>query len=453
MADALPTLPKPKLPSPRIAIIGAGPAGLTLARLLTISSQRYDVTVYESDTNPSSRGQGGTLDLHTSTGLAAIKKCHIWDSFQTHARYSGSELNFADKNATELIHLRGSEKRDRPEIDRHRLREILLASIPAGDVRWGHRLKEVTEDGRLRFEGRDEEQEEEGPFDLIVGADGGWSKVRNRLTSTKPTYSGISGYELDLPSPATRCPVLNNFVGQGAYFSSSDQKLLNAQRMGDGSLKIRSWFLCPDEFEARESLDRDGKEGTLQRIRERYREWAPEILQFLEMADVGTLRCWTVYELPVGGFWEHRKGFTLVGDAASLAAPFSGEGVNKAMRDSLELAEALCEAWEKPGRGEGEEKEDVDMKVSLDEAVKMYEENMFPRAEKLQRLTARNKEAMFAPDAPVGMFGRMIETMKGEEPSLAMRVLGSGVVVKMVNAYFWLRVQVGWVVRRWWRRN
>ena len=112
--------------------------------------------------------------------------------------------------------------RDRPEIDRHRLRKILLARVPEGNIKWGHRPKQITQDGGcLLFDGH---SQPEGPFDLIVGADGGWSKVCARLTNTKPQYSGVSGYELRLPNPSIRCPNLNKMVGSGAYFSSSDQK-------------------------------------------------------------------------------------------------------------------------------------------------------------------------------------------------------------------------------------
>ena len=80
-------------PPAKIAIIGAGPAGLTLARLLHVSKGKVDLTLYERDASPSSRpDQGGTLDLHTDTGLAAIRKCGLWDSFCKYARYEGEEL-------------------------------------------------------------------------------------------------------------------------------------------------------------------------------------------------------------------------------------------------------------------------------------------------------------------------------------------------------------------------
>jgi len=46
----------------KIAIIGGGPGGLTLARLLQLKG--LNVRVYERDINNEARIQGGTLDLH-----------------------------------------------------------------------------------------------------------------------------------------------------------------------------------------------------------------------------------------------------------------------------------------------------------------------------------------------------------------------------------------------------
>lgn len=427
--------------SPKIAIIGAGPAGLTLARLLHVSEVKVDLTLYERDKSPTSRpDQGGTLDLHTNTGLAALRKCGLWDSFSKYARYDGEEFIIADKNATELIHKRGGKKAgpfERPEIDRQRLKEILLESVPEECVRWGRHLREVTEDGMLRFDGR---EEMEGPFDLIVGADGAWSKVRRRLNGLEPTYSGVSGYEMEIIEPAKTCPHVDKMVGRGSYFGSSDRKCLNAQRMGDGSIKARSWYLCP-EGEAKETLDKYGKKGTLEKILERYVDWAPEMTEFLRQGDLNGLKLWTLYELPVGYKWEHKKGFTLIGDAASLATPFSGEGVNKAMKDCLELAELI------------EKSQDPNDNLTLDQAVLRYEQLMFPRAEKFQATTMNNKQNVFGPDAPIAFMTGMLKTVTSDSPSILVKMLGTAPVVAAFYSYFWIRQQIGWAVRRLWRRT
>jgi len=50
----------------KIAIVGGGPGGLTLARLLELGGLR--VTVYERDVNKDVRVQGATLDLHEESG-------------------------------------------------------------------------------------------------------------------------------------------------------------------------------------------------------------------------------------------------------------------------------------------------------------------------------------------------------------------------------------------------
>ena len=55
----------------KIAIIGAGPVGLTMAKLL--QKNGINVTVYERDQNPQTRIWGGTLDLHKGSGQDALE--------------------------------------------------------------------------------------------------------------------------------------------------------------------------------------------------------------------------------------------------------------------------------------------------------------------------------------------------------------------------------------------
>ena len=428
-------------PTPKIAIIGAGPAGLTLARLLHVSEVKVDVTLYEIDASRTSRpAQGGTLDLHATTGLAAVRKCGLWNSFINYARYEGSELIIVDKNKTELLHLRGGKKEGqfaRPEIDRVDLREILLESVPDELVRWGWHLREVKEDGMLRFDGK---KEMEGPFDLIVGADGAWSKIRARLNGLQPTYSGVSGYEMEIAEPARTCPQVNKMAGKGGFFGTSDRKCLNCQRMGNGSLKVRSWYICA-EGETQETVENFGKQKTVEKALEKYSSWAPEITELLRQAELDSLKHWTIYELPVGSKWEHKPGFTLMGDAQSLSAPFSSEGVNKAMTDALELAELI------------EKSQNATESLTLDQAVLHYEQQLFPRAEKVQTLAAKNKEMLFGGSAPIGLFTALLDTLSIDNPSILVKILGTAPVRAVVYTYFWILVQIGWAVRTFWRRT
>lgn len=315
---------------PSIAIVGAGPAGLTLARLLHVCSAEekvsLNITIFEKDASPTSRTlQGGTLDLHPATGLAAIKACKLWDEFLVHARYEGEELVFADKNGTEFVHMKEATQINgmdaRPEIDRERLKTLLLESVEPSWVRWGKNLRKVTDDGVLCFD----DSTSAGPFDLIVGAEGAWSKIRGMLTDVCPTYSGIGGILCHIPKPNEDHPALSKLAGRGSYFVISDAKAIMIQRMGDESLKVSIWMKQDADLPAKMITEYASNEKELKKMMlQPYQDWLPEITNFVAVST--RFQAWPLYELPVDHEWEHKKGFTLIGDAAHLMTPFAGEG-------------------------------------------------------------------------------------------------------------------------------
>ncbi|MDH7462718.1 FAD-dependent monooxygenase [Chitinophagaceae bacterium 26-R-25] len=84
----------------KIAIVGGGPGGLTLARLLQIKGA--DVKVYERDANKDVRVQGATLDLHDDSGLEALRKAGLMDAFKENYRPNADRIRIVDSSANTL---------------------------------------------------------------------------------------------------------------------------------------------------------------------------------------------------------------------------------------------------------------------------------------------------------------------------------------------------------------
>jgi 2-polyprenyl-6-methoxyphenol hydroxylase-like FAD-dependent oxidoreductase len=122
----------------KIAIVGGGPGGLTLATLLHLRGA--DVTVYERDANRNVRVQGATLDLHYDSGLKALAAAGLMDAFKANYRPGADRMCVTDKNANVLFEDTFETGDDnelaRPEIDRGPLRDILLDSLQQGRVVW-----------------------------------------------------------------------------------------------------------------------------------------------------------------------------------------------------------------------------------------------------------------------------------------------------------------------------
>ncbi|MFE9552481.1 FAD-dependent oxidoreductase [Streptomyces sp. NPDC006703] len=361
-----------------IAIVGAGLGGLTLARILHAGG--IEAAVFDLDADRHARTQGGMLDIHEESGQAALRAAGLHDAFLRFVMPGGEAMRILDKNAA--IHFEESDEgssHTRPEVDRGRLRDLLLDSLPDSTVRWGAQVVAT----RTPADGRHQVTLADGTLftaDLLVGADGAWSRVRPLLSDALPTYTGVSVVEGDLLEAAARHPEAAEIVGGGMLFALGDGKGFLAHREWDGSLHVYTavktsagWLEGIDFTDTREA-----KAAVL----EQFPDWHPSLRALVTEAD-GPLVPRPIVALPVGHRWERVPGVTLLGDAAHVMSPFAGEGANNAMQDAAELAQAILDH---PGDTEA--------------ALTRYEQAMFPRAEAAAADSAANLALCFAPDAP-----------------------------------------------------
>jgi 2-polyprenyl-6-methoxyphenol hydroxylase-like FAD-dependent oxidoreductase len=328
---------------PRIAIIGAGPGGLTLARILHLSG--IHATVFEREEGPLARPQGGTLDLHEDSGQLAVQRAGLDSEFQRIARYDDQGSRLLDKTGRVLFEEPDASAGNRPEVDRTALRDMLLASLPAGCVQWGRALSDMRlqEGGRwnLSFTGGSEA----GPFDLVVGADGAWSRVRPLLSPYKPQYSGLTFIEFGIDDVDRSHPAIAQLVGRGKLDVQGDGKAIIVQRNGNAHIRGYAIFRVPADWAAKR-FDFSSPAAVRSALLAEFAGYADAVTDlFLVSNDQFVPRL--IHALPVGHCWAPRRGLTLLGDAAHVMSPFGGEGVNAAMRDAAELAALLAgqEGW------------------------------------------------------------------------------------------------------------
>jgi 2-polyprenyl-6-methoxyphenol hydroxylase-like FAD-dependent oxidoreductase len=361
----------------KIAVVGGGPGGLTLARLLQQGGAQ--VIVYERDQSRSARVQGSALDLHEDSGLAALEAAGLIDVFWANHRPDLDRLRLTDASGR-ILHdhprkMSGAGKR--PEIERGPLRDLLLDSLHPGTVQWNYKLesaKMLGEQVLLRFAGG-----ETAVADIAVGSDGANSRLRELVTPTRPKYVGVSLVECLVPSAKQTMPELWDLLGGSALIALGGEKTIGMGTKPEGSVLIYAG-LKTDGGTVRRSLE----EAILpdQRVawfRANFEGWSGRWEPLFREAVSTVWRPLLV--CPSDQQWKPKPSVTLIGDAAHVMPPYAGEGVNMAMLDALVLSQVLLS------------------EQSSSSAIATFEAEMFARMQDMTADTMANTEMFYAPDA------------------------------------------------------
>lgn len=325
----------------RIAIIGAGIGGLTLA--LALRQRGLDATVYEQASQLTEIGAAVALSANATREL---RRLGVLDAVMA-ASTEPSELIYRSwrdgrRVAAHDVHagLAYQSRFGAPYCGIHRadLQRALADAHGHHGLRLGRRLSAVAErpDGiALAFEDGATEM-----ADLVVGADGVRSVVRGFVTDgAGMVYSGTSAFRGIVP--ASRLPSLPDplaiqfWMGPGAhllhYAIGAAGQDVNYFAVVDG----------PAAFAPGRSTMPIEPGAALAA----FAGWHPAVTEMIGATE-HPLR-WGLFTVPQPRRW-HRGRAVLLGDSVHAMVPHHGQGANTTIEDAITLAELLVRSGAGP---------------------------------------------------------------------------------------------------------
>lgn len=240
-------------------------------------------------------------------------------------------------------------------------------------MRWGRAVAKVSgpADGPRRLHFPDGTTVES---DLVIGADGAFSRVRPAVSPAVPQYTGVTFLEAWFQDVGNAHPDLAALVGQGGATAADGDRALFAQRNSGDRIRVYLIQRLPADWITAGGLTTDDTAGIRARLLHAYSGWSPLLRQMITGND-GPYLDRPLYALPVPHAWNPTPTVTLLGDAAHLMPPL-GVGANLAMLDACELALALAGS------------------TTIADAVATYEKTMLPRAADAARALENGAEAL-----------------------------------------------------------
>ncbi|CEH14339.1 hypothetical protein CBOM_02192 [Ceraceosorus bombacis] len=477
-----------------IAISGGGPAGLTLANLLLAKGvPASHLRVYELEASfDARRWAGGTLDLHPGSGQRGLKEAGLLQRFFELGRVAGEEVRavshtgqvawehapFVGMTQEEISKVNAEEHN--PEIDRGDLRAMLLEGIAKRIgkdeevVVWGKKLSSVEPrtaaaqtPADLPFHTLHFADGSKAKANIVVGADGIWSKVRRLLSEAEPVYNGVTWAESllvprivqDEDGPRWRLlqndaeGFVDSLVGAGLCFSVGGTEVLVIQRnnpsaetrdylanlraagqeipRGDAGLcrihtMVRQPYDWIDANKTQVPQEEDDVQTSLNKVASLLPEdkWDARLRSILLQGDVNhkpVLRRFMITPLDVAGGIDFNQddsktGIVVIGDARLAISPFAGEGVNKAMADSADLCDALLSVSSTLQSQGGQ----TNASHVLQTALREFHERILPRNQEAAEISEFNAR-MFLPSAKEGKSTDPKEVLQQLSASFASR--------------------------------
>ena len=234
--------------------------------------------------------------------------------------------------------------------------------------------------------------------DIIVGADGLWSRCREALLGRKdsPLPTGDLAYRIVLNLDQITDPELRDWISKPSCNFWIGPKAHAVGYSVRAGTMYNLVLLCPDDL-PKEVARQAGSVGEMRRL---FAHWDPILTRFLDQVD--TVDKWKrMYRSPLDSWTNEEGSFVLIGDSCHPMLPYLAQGVNSSIEDGGVLGRLLaC----------------LESKDQLRHRVKLYEQLRKARSEAIVRETFHQRDAFHLPDGPEQQErDRLFASMLGKE--------------------------------------
>ncbi|KAJ6397261.1 hypothetical protein OIU84_026842 [Salix udensis] len=323
----------------KVLVAGGGIGGLVFA--LAAKRKGFEVMVFEKDLS-AVRGEGqyrGPIQIQ-SNALAALEAIdlEVAEEVMRAGCITGDRINGLVDGVSGTWYVKfdtftPAAERGLPVtrvISRMTLQQILARAVGEDVILNDSNVVSFQDDGNKITVVLENGQQFEG--DLLVGADGIWSKVRKNLFGPKePAYSGYTCYTgiadfvpVDIETVGYRV-----FLGHKQYFVSSD--------VGSGKMQ---WYA----FHKEQPGGMDSPRGKKDRLLKIFEGWCDNVIDLILATEEDAILRRDIYDREPIFTWG-RGRVTLLGDSVHAMQPNMGQGGCMAIEDGYQLALELDKAW------------------------------------------------------------------------------------------------------------
>ncbi|MBN3753733.1 NAD(P)-binding protein [Paraburkholderia sp. Tr-20389] len=358
----------------KIAIIGAGIGGLTLA--LALQEHGIDAQLYEQTDELREVGAAVALSANATRFYERMGLRAPFDAVCAEI----PALIYRDGRNGEVIGQHRGEPSYRQQfggsywgVHRADLQAVLSNAVGLDRINLSHRLTDLVQHpDRVSLSFANGQRID---ADLVIGADGARSITRRwMLGYDDALYSGCSGFRGVVP--AERMDLLPD--PEAIQFWVGPQGHLLHYPIGDkGDQNFLLVERHPSPWPSREWVA-PASEGEQLRL---FKDWHPAVVQMISAVPIS--QRWGLFHRPPLGRWSKGR-VTLIGDAAHALVPHHGQGANQSIEDAVVLAAQLAKAG--PGRWR--------------EAQEAYERLRRGRTRKVQYASISTADVLHLPDGP-----------------------------------------------------